>query len=150
MEYEIFERDFVIRTLKIIEQYENNIRGDNKFETTLLINCLFGLLILPKEKCYVNIPIEPISKLTGWGLNMAHILSWGTRAKKFPKEHYETILELVHRLRNSIAHLNIKAKGDGSNITELEFKDNYGFFAVVPVDSLKMFVTRLASSINRD
>lgn len=73
MEYEIFERDFIVRTLKIIRQYEKYVPVSEQFEVTLLINCLLGLLVLPKERCYVDIPDVPIEELEGWGLRADHI-----------------------------------------------------------------------------
>lgn len=60
MEYENFGRDFIARTLIILNQYETlvmvNIAESEQFEVTLLLNCLLGLLVFPKERFYKNIP----------------------------------------------------------------------------------------------
>ena len=51
MEYrEPYAREFILRTLSIIEQYETHVpSGPEKYEQTLLLNCLLGLLVLPSE-----------------------------------------------------------------------------------------------------
>ncbi|MEW6226592.1 MAG: HEPN family nuclease [Bacillota bacterium] len=82
MEYEIFERDFIVRTLKIIRQYEKYVPVSEQFEVTLLINCLLGLLVLPKERCYVDIPDVLIEELEGWGLRADHIKAGPSRSLK--------------------------------------------------------------------
>jgi len=43
------EHDFIVRTLKILEQYENS-KVQPHYETTLLLNCFVGLLILPQQQ----------------------------------------------------------------------------------------------------
>ncbi|MCI0711124.1 MAG: hypothetical protein L0154_13285 [Chloroflexi bacterium] len=52
-DYVQMERDFIERTLKIIDQYERLVRGkvdlDKEYEVTLLMNCLLGLLIYPQQ-----------------------------------------------------------------------------------------------------
>src|SRR5207237_9091448 len=107
MEYELFERDFIVRTLKVIDQYERHVMNDvpkqDQFEITLLINCLLGLLVLPNERCYESIPALPLNQLSDWGLSPDFILSWGTRRKDV-KERHGNLLEIVHRLRNGVAH----------------------------------------------
>src|SRR4030067_3602426 len=100
MDYEIFERDFIVRTLRIVEQYDECIKGHEKYEVTLLINCLLGLLILPKERCYVNIPKNKLSDLIDWGLTQENIISWGSRSNNINPDHYETLLEVEHKIRN--------------------------------------------------
>jgi hypothetical protein len=146
MEYEIFERDFIVRTLEIIKQYEKwvvpNTSESEQYEVTLLINCLLGLLVLPKERCYVNIPDKSIEELKGWGLESRFIKDWG-RIRK----NQHTLKELIHRMRNSVAHIRIKPHGNGTKITGLEFSDRNGFKAVVPVDCLRDFVIKLAESV---
>ena len=51
--YRRIERDFIERTLKVIDQYEEIVRphvGDqNEYDVTLLMNCLLGLLIYPQQ-----------------------------------------------------------------------------------------------------
>ena len=56
MEYrDEFERDFMLRTLDIIKDYQG------KYDATLVINCLLGLLIVPREtSLYAKIPGDSI------------------------------------------------------------------------------------------
>ncbi len=50
--YRNFEQDFVARTVELIEQY-NQLIVDESFERqfnyTLTLNCLLGLIVMPKE-----------------------------------------------------------------------------------------------------
>ncbi len=51
--YKTQEFDFIQRTKKIINQYDSLLIPDNdKFEVTLFLNCLVGLLILPQQKWF--------------------------------------------------------------------------------------------------
>ena len=145
MEYdEIFQRDFIARTLEIVEQYEKYVMKcvseNQQFEVTLLINCLLGLLVLPKEHCYRSIPNKPIKELEEWGLFPDFIQDWGS-------EDHHTLPKFVKKLRNAVAHTSLCLHGDGVQITSLEFKDKDGFCAIVPFDNLKTFVTKLAQSV---
>ena len=58
-----FERDFMRRTLKLVQEYTG------PYDATLLLNCLLGLLIVPKETSLDKIPTDPISKLKDWGIS---------------------------------------------------------------------------------
>ena len=59
MEYkQEFELDFMSRTREIIEQYKE------PYEATLLINCMLGLLVVPKETLFNDIPPIPFESLT--------------------------------------------------------------------------------------
>lgn len=53
MNFQVVECDFIRRTLKVIDQYDEfvmpSIAEDQQFEVSLLINCLTGLLVLPFE-----------------------------------------------------------------------------------------------------
>jgi len=147
MNYELFERDFIVRTLDIIQKYDKYVPRKEQYEVTLLINCLLGLLILPKERCYVNIPKNKLSDLIDWGLTQENIISWGSRSNNINPDHYETLLEVVHKMRNSIAHIRIVPHANDKEIKALEFSDRSGFKAIVPVDCLHKFVTRLSGSI---
>ncbi len=149
-DYELFERDFIVRTLKIIEQYDRHVVGhvqkSEQFEITLLINCLLGLLVLPKERCYAQIPYVPVERFGEWGLPPDFIRSWGNGAgNPGPKER--DLAQVIHRMRNSVAHLRVEAHANSGEIAELEFSDRNGFRCVAPVSSLKMFVMRLAQSV---
>jgi hypothetical protein len=66
MGYTDFKKEFPKRTIDILDRHSSN----EKYDVTLLLNCLLALLVLPKEKFYNNIP-EEIPE--GWGLTKKHI-----------------------------------------------------------------------------
>lgn len=146
MEYEVFERDFIIRTLKIISQYEQYVlpKPEEHYEVTLLINCLLGLLVLPNELCLEDIPDVPIKQLYGWGLKEEYIQN--CRPAR-PKDGL-TLKDVILHMRNSVAHGQFKSSGQEKEIKQLEFSANQGRSKIIiPVDSLKIFVTKLAESM---
>ena len=72
MEYEPeFIRSFMKRTLAIARDY------GGPFDATLLINCLLGLLIVPKETLIEKVPQEPFERLSEWGISPTSIRSIG-------------------------------------------------------------------------
>jgi hypothetical protein len=81
MEPEQPEQDFVKRTLKLIEQYDKHRRtlpNAQHFEETLLVNCLIGLLVLPKERWSHSVKKIASQKLDEWSLPTSTVDSWGT------------------------------------------------------------------------
>ena len=73
MEYQ-HELDFIHRTKKLLQQYDEYIRLKNvntkfeeHYEITLLINCCVGLLIVPKEIWKNELPTEKINE-EKWGI----------------------------------------------------------------------------------
>ncbi len=154
MEYtKPFEIEFIARTLKIVEQYDQfvlpnqDVTGSEQFEVTLLINCLLGLLVLPKQNHFDKIPPEPVSRLGEWGLDAKFILDWGRCPRCRRDNEAGNLRDVVHRMRNSVAHLRVVPRGNGHEITELELRDENGFHAVVPCDNLKVFVAKLARAV---
>jgi hypothetical protein len=103
MNYTQIEVDFIERTLELIDQYETyraDLPPDKQYNHTLLINCLVGLIILPKEKTYSRIPKEKLhfeQTLAGCGI----------KKSKFNDTLRDT-KELFHRLRNAVAHFGIE------------------------------------------
>jgi hypothetical protein len=139
--YENIDVDFAKRTLKIIEQYDHSKqKGPENFEVTLLVNCLVGLLILPRERRTDFIPDVAIEGLDDWGIDPSFIKSWGDTKS-------QTLRQLVRHLRNSVAHFRIEAEGTESDIERLKFSDQNGFNAVIPVGNLRAFVLKFAATI---
>lgn len=59
--YKDQEFDFIERTKLIIKQYDDFQIGEkDKFEVTLFLNCLVGLLVLPQQHWFDNLPTELI------------------------------------------------------------------------------------------
>jgi len=96
--YKNIEHDFIERTMKLISQYESILHKypfEEQFNYTLLLNCLLGIIVMPKERVYSHIPNPRITtKLNAqMGLVESRI-----------NPDYKKLRDLIHALRNSIAH----------------------------------------------
>lgn len=131
-----FEQEFITRTLSIVQQYE----GPN--DATLLINCLLGLLVVPRENFLNQIPVEPISKLKEWGISESSIAQLGTLTNQ--NQYPDTIRGVVYNLRNAVAHFNITPIPKDGKVYAFRFRDRSGFDATVTLDEIRQFVQRLA------
>ena len=136
------EFDFITRTKKIIEQYDSfKIDEKDKFEVTLLLNCLIGLLILPQQYWYDSLPTDIISQKE-WGINSEHISS-------IKKGETKNVKDVARHLRNSIAHYRFKAFDNSSDkISSIKFEDfdpngSKTFEAIIPLPNLRQFTNRL-------
>lgn len=73
--YRNFEQDFVARTIELIEQY-NQLIVDEPFERqfnyTLILNCLLGLIVMPKERAINTIPNERLTIQFKQNMGIAH------------------------------------------------------------------------------
>lgn len=94
-----FDRSFSEHTLQLVQTYEG------KFDATLMVNCLLGLLVVPKETVLKAIPESPLTDLPKWGISMGSIKSSGRPTKTNPRP--ETLRGLVANLRHSVAHFQI-------------------------------------------
>lgn len=147
--YKTQEIDFINRTKTIIEQYDNfKIADKEKYEVTLLLNCLVGLLILPQQHWFDSLPIEEISQKE-WGINPNHI-------SKIKTGETKNIKDVSRHLRNSIAHYQFKAFDNSSNqISSIKFKDkdqagNITFEAIIPLQNLRQFVNKLTNTFTNE
>src|SRR5689334_18423128 len=96
---EIYEIEFITRTKQILNNYNKRKGG---YKLTLLLNCLVSLIILPSERAGLDKP--PL-----WDSTTKHIDLFNTKIHPVwsdGKEH--TLGEFVKKLRNGIAHQNIK------------------------------------------
>jgi len=153
MQLKVFDVDFIKRSREIIEQYDKyvlpNVAAASQYEVTLLINCLLGLLILPKERKRHKIPDLPIAGLPDWGIRTDYITKPGKDCVGRPRTaEYLTVLELVTDLRHSVAHILFKPLGDGKDITHLEFHTDRSKVKLnVPVTDFRVFVKKLADCV---
>lgn len=104
--YKNIEHDFIDRTMKLITQYEsiiNKYKFEEQYNYTLLLNCLLGVIVLPKERLYAHIPNHKMTRVLKqeMGLRESNINS-----------DYKTLRDLVHALRNSVAHYNFEIISD--------------------------------------
>jgi hypothetical protein len=143
-EYVIQERDFIIRTKALIEQYDHfQIENDVKYEVTLLLNCLVGLLILPQQQHIVNLP-DVIIIHEEWGItiqDIAHI-----------EGNPNSVRDIARHMRNSIAHYHFEAFGDANaNIDQIRFRDynrnhDLTFEATLSLEKIRIFITNLSDA----
>jgi len=142
-EYTDFNKDVIERTIDIVESYDE-IKG-KKYEVTLLINCLTGLLVLPKEilskQKHYSLPNSNLEDLEDWGIKQEHIIKVSCASCGYKLNN------IVRHMRNSVAHMRIDALNDDSGkIVMLRFKDS-GFKAEIPIKALEEFVKKLARSV---
>lgn len=150
MYYSNQEFDFVQRTIEIIKQYEKfQIDKKEKFEVTLFINCLVGLLILPQQYWFDNLPTDIVSQRE-WGISPEHIST-------IKKGETKNVKDIARHLRNSVAHYNFIAfKNSSSKICSIQFRDKKvinktkkeikTFEAKIPIECLKKFVNKLSDN----
>lgn len=117
--YRNIEIDFIERTLGLISQYEvilHKFEFDKQYNHTLLINCLLGLVVFPKEKAISYLPKDRLSKelREEMGIN-----------ESFINDEYVDLKSLIVALRHSIAHFNIEFESNDDDflIDRVVFKD---------------------------
>ena len=143
MEYEEqFERDFMKRTLSLLHDHGEPA---GPYGATLLLNCLLGLLVVPKEKSFEKIPTDPISDLRKWGISPSSIKSPRTKAAK--NTHPGTIREFVCKLRHAVAHFDVTPLGQDGKCTGFVFAGLDEFTAAIDLGELREFVENLAEHL---
>lgn len=137
MEYDTdFTKSFMSRTLELAQEYEG------EYDATLLLNCLLGLLVVPKEKLFLKIPEDPLETLSKWGIEPTSIKNFGTC--NYGHSHEPNLRQLVRRLRNAVAHFKINPIYQNGEVKGYRFRDSYGFRAELTLTELNHFVTELA------
>jgi hypothetical protein len=145
------EFDFVTRTKSIIEQYNNidfSKSTDEKYEITLCMNCLMGLVVIPQQVWIDEVPKTDLS--SDWFIKDSHI--------KFIEGDKYKINEIVRHLRNSVSHGHLipisMDKGSNKKVTHLRFIDYFDdsktkrtFEAKIPVETLKKFAIKFANTM---
>ncbi|MBA3353912.1 MAG: hypothetical protein H0U23_16085 [Blastocatellia bacterium] len=134
-----FERSFSQHTLSLVKNY------DGPFDATLMVNCLLGLLVVPKETVLQAIPEEPLSALARWGISPSCIKSPGRATKTNPNP--ATLRGLVANLRHSVAHFRIKPVPATEEVHSFEYTNDVGLHAVIPVLEMREFVMRLSEHL---
>ena len=116
--YDNLELDFIERTIRLIAQYTEMIKGlefRDQLNYTLTINCLLGLVIMPKERVITFVPKEKLTNQAKESMGL------------FESDIHESISdlqELIRNLRNSIAHFDIEVISlcENNAIDIIEFK----------------------------
>ena len=140
MEYDPdFVRSFMKRTLALVTEY------DGPFDATLLVNCLLGLLFVPKESLIAKIPTTEFDSLLQWGIDPSSIKRVGRC--EYGQEHRPNLRQLVRRLRNAVAHFQIEPHHKDGRVAGFTFRDQNGFHAEISLAEVKAFVTKLAAHL---
>lgn len=140
MEYDPdFARSFMRRTLALARDY------DGPLDATLLINCLLGLLIVPKEALIEKIPTTPFELLQEWGINPSSIKMVGRC--EYGHKHQPNLRQLVRRLRNAVAHFRIEPHHNNGKVVGYSFRDQSGFHAKISLDEIRVLVEKLAAHL---
>jgi hypothetical protein len=143
VEYEPdFARSFMRRTLEVARTYAG------PYDATVLINCLLGLLIVPKESLLDKIPQAPFASLADWGIQPTSIKSPGRC--EYGHEHSPNLRQLVRRMRNAVAHFRIDPLSSNGRVRGFSFKDRNGFHAEVSLEEIHAFVTKLARHLENE
>jgi hypothetical protein len=114
------DTEFVERTLAVLAQYEalmHQYEFEEQYNHTLLINCLLGLIVFPKEN---NIHFMPKVFLT----NELKV-SMGIYDSTFNADII-TLKDLIISLRHSLAHFDITFQSNNAAflIDDIIFKDH--------------------------
>jgi hypothetical protein len=114
------EREFIERTLRLIAQYEqwlHNVEFEHQYNYTLLINCLLGLVVMPKERVIARLPNERITQQLRTEMGCVN---------SFIHPDITHLRDFIVALRHSIAHFNIAVRSiDNSDlIDEIVFNDD--------------------------
>ncbi len=118
--YSDLEKEFIERTIHLIDQYYASLEQypfEQQYNYTLTINCLLGLIVMPKEKVITYLPNER--------LTIEYKESIGLQ-NSIIGENIETLKDLIISLRHAIAHFDITVISESEEdlIDWVEFKDS--------------------------
>ncbi|MHC4219791.1 MAG: HEPN family nuclease [Planctomycetota bacterium] len=134
-----FKHSYMGRTLELVDGY----RGPH--EATHLINSLIGLLVVPNDTVYRVIPDTPLSQLRDWGISRGSIKRFSNGRKGNGKP--PTLLQIIRRLRRSVAQFRAKPRYANGRFTGVEFRDGRSFHVVLTTGELRRFVQKLAQTV---
>ncbi len=145
-----FDYAYTRRTLELVHQ-----SGAGPYEVTNLINCLLGLLLVPKDSVFAALPDVPVKGLRSWGITRKSIRKFSAGPKrngrngngrKRRNSHADgpTLRQLVEQLRTAVAAGTLKPRIANNRFVGLELRDGQGFHMVLTTLELKRFVRKLA------
>jgi hypothetical protein len=141
--YKNINHDFIDRTMKLISQYESILHKypfEEQYNYTLLLNCLLGIIVMPKEQFFTYIPNHRISSELKKEMGLINSVI---------NSKNKTLRELIIDLRNSIAHFDFEIRSIDDNflIDNIVFKDNETEIAEFKSDELLPFLRYYADWI---
>ncbi|RCR71247.1 HEPN family nuclease [Larkinella punicea] len=118
--YKNIETEFIERTLELISQYDEKMQSldfEKQFNHTLLINCLLGIIVLPKEKTISYLPTDRITE------DLKREMGIGNSTIN---KDITDMRSLIVGLRHSISHFDIQfnSNDDDFLIDKIVFLDN--------------------------
>jgi HEPN pEK499 p136 len=132
-----FDRAFMTHTLRILNTY------DGEFDATLLVNCLLGLLVVPKESFLLAIPEAPLTELSDWGIDPKSIRHPGNSYRGNPNPG--TVRGLVISLRHAVAHFRIEPLPAKNDVHSFKYSNDKGLHAVISLAEMRRFTKKLAT-----
>lgn len=116
--YTDLEANFIERTILLVGQYTELIQGlpfDEQLNYTLTINCLLGLIVMPKERVITYIPGIDFGEKNRRAMGLDDSFIDGS---------IRDLKQLVQNLRHSVAHFDIEVISDCDErlIDWVEFK----------------------------
>lgn len=129
--------------MKLISQYESVLYKypfEEQYNYTLLLNCLLGIIVMPKEQFFSHVPNRRIT---------ADLKKEMGLEKSIINKKIITLRELIIDLRNSIAHFDfeIRSNNDDFLIDNIIFKDNENEIAEFKSSELLPFLRYYADWI---
>ncbi len=146
-----FDYVFTRRTLELVHQ-----SGAGPYEVTNLINCLLGLLLVPKDSVFAALPDVPVKGLRSWGITRKSIRKFSVGRKGNGRKRRSgsngrnghadgpTLRQLVEQLRTAVVGGTLKPRIANNRFVGLELRDGQGFHMVLTTMELKRFVRKLA------
>ncbi|MGY5958069.1 HEPN family nuclease [Kosakonia sp. AX9b] len=139
-----------IQTLALIEQY--NVMIENKpfneqYNYTLTLNCLLGLIVLPKERALAFLPSARLTQELKADM--------GLHQSQLPGPEMN-LRQLINKMRNSVAHFSVQVESvsDAHLVDRIVFKDDQGhiyatFSAPELLPFLKYYAALLLANMRR-
>lgn len=110
-----FEVEFVKRTIDLI----NALSDSTNLEVTLLINCLYGLIVIPTEKRY---PRGTYRKYINACKDKIEIYASHVKLNNINNSN-NTDKHLVKCMKNALSHLHIEIASNLGQIAMVKFRD---------------------------
>ena len=133
--YTDLEPEFIERTIKLIGQYTDlctKFPFDEQYNYTLTINCLLGLIVMPKERIVSYIPTTRLTNAFKEEIGLIQSVI---------KPEIKTLRELIKSLRHAVAHfdMNVVSENDSNTIDYIEFKDTEGDVVIANFRANELF-----------
>lgn len=104
--YTDLEANFIERTILLVGQYTELIQGlpfDEQLNYTLTINCLLGLIVMPKERVITYIPKIDLGEKNRCAMGLDDSVI---------DDSINDLNQLIQNLRHSVAHFDIEVISD--------------------------------------